>query len=427
MVYFLRGSESENSPEDLAKWIAHRARNGVFDIFYVPIDLDNLDDEKADLAGTRLAEFIEVISTYSGYLDNPELPPYSNDFRILDTALSDAGFVFSSMLEKAIERTRRNGQRARIRVLLANPNSEFARARNEVLNTPPLSRLVRGLDSICQALYAAKPRLSKNPANITDIDHITYPEKVSRLMGRINSSCQDSDSIACEIKLYDGPLYGPLYFFQNILLQGKYSSAQSGSANAMPWFVLVNNPGVSNDMYDVWAYEFEKLWNDPFRSTSSYDSSIVQNNIYVVHNLDDQFEERFDRSLNASFGSQQPIKAYYSKFSNRQRFPSFKALDASIKFAKIIVYLLDESPSFTPFEVTSGALSDKYIAVVKDEAMMTSSNEFIRILRHGEHSHSIHTYNQLDSLFEVIADLLNLTKEQINTTQLSSYFIQEHP
>lgn len=424
MVYFLHENESVTSPEDLAKWISHRARNGVFEIFYVPIDLNNLDSETADLAGTRLAEFTNAISAYSGYLNIPDIPPYSNDFRILDTALSDAGFVFSSMLEKALERARQNGQKACIRVLLANPNSEFARARNEVLNTPPLSRLVRGLDSICQTLYSTNPNL-RDPANITDSGNITYPEKVSQLMSWINSFYRNSNDIECEIKLYNGPLYGPLYFFQNILLQGKYSSAQSGSANAMPWFVLVNNPSVSNDMYDVWAYEFEKLWNDPVRSESSYDSSIVQNNIYVIHNLDAQFEKRFDRDLNTAFGI--GIRAYYSKFSNSQRFSSFKTLDASIKFAKIIVYMLDGDNDFTPFEVAAGALSDKHIAIVRDESVMTNNNELIRILRYGRHAHSTHTYNELDNLFRVIADLLDLTRDRIDTPQLYSYFFQDSP
>ena len=412
---FVPGNSKVNSSSDsLANWMANCARNGIFDVFHIPLDLSALSAGQVTSAGEQLQGFVEGASEFSRYLDGPYVKSSSNDFRILDTALSDAGFVFNSMLRRVSQ----DNRRVSIRVLLANPHSEFARARNEALDTDPIVRLTQGLTQICHALQARD--LCGNPDRIVGSNLLSGPEKISRLMELINNSCQSSNNVTCEIKLYNGPLYGPSYFFQNILLQGKYSPAKSGSANVMPWLVVVNNPNVSNDMYDMWDYEFETLWNDTSKTLSTFDSSMVEADVFVIHNLDSRFKEKFNVSLRRSFASE--LKTHYASASDNQRIKNFGSLNNSIKLSKVIIFILTGDDELVPFEVLAGMLNHKHIAVIRNEQ---SNSRLLPLLRNGTDRINFHSFRELNNLFRELAHLLGLTEDNIDVSPLDIYFRDE--
>lgn len=417
-LFFPSDSDAEESGLEKASRIAHRARNGIFYVFHIPLDPANIRRGQIRSAKIKVRKFVQEISKYSTHLiaANLDLAPNSNAFRIVDTALSDSEFVFESMIDRALEEANSANRKVDVKVLLANPDSEFAHARSDVLGSDPIVRLGEGLKNICRVL--ADREICAFPQDIEG--NFVGSEKISELIRYINLNCHELGNLSCEVRLYNGTLYGPSYFFRNILLQGKYSPATSGSANVMPWLVLVNNPEVKNDMYDIWAHEFETLWESQ-KSSPEYKHSANQANIYILLNRrDSRFEESFNGALRSSFPT--TPSTFYTQAFSRSSYETLReinSLNSSIKASKIIIVLLDRDfENSLPLEVTLGMLNNKRIAILNNGGQQNHD----LLLARGCDKYTVYDPNELNRLFGEIGNLLGIDNPQINISQIDTYF-----
>jgi hypothetical protein len=133
-----------------------------------------------------------------------------------------------------------------VRVLLAAPESGFARARGQSLASPSAIRLRQGLSSLVEAVHAAK--------------RVRVPELhelgVDELLKLVREQTTDLDF---ELMFYSDTPSSPMYFLRDLVLVGRFRAGLS--AHRAPWLLVVDDQSYDGDLYDELAAEFQDIWD----------------------------------------------------------------------------------------------------------------------------------------------------------------------
>lgn len=215
--------------------LAFFARAGVLDRFF---------DDRTGGQGIR-----NKIDLGLHWGDTPELG--EREIRILDSFFSDTvdKETVRSMFSRAFDGIR-------VRFLLAHPRGQFGSSRAKSISQDVEYEAKQGL--ILLARSAWEVRKSKNlpvqPASTMFGDTMSYSD-VLRALSDIISESQ------AEVHFYDMTPSGPLYFFSDILVAGRFSAGTS--AAELPWDMIVNST-TDNDLFDLLGAEFEYIWSSSY-------------------------------------------------------------------------------------------------------------------------------------------------------------------
>lgn len=200
-------------------WLKYRAKDGILKLH---LDADG-----------GLAAFSELITEAIKSSEKEE-----GEYCLMDTFLSDS--LSSAHLELIFQMSHTR----RVKILLADPNSYFARHRATTLGkSQSFQRNITGLERIAEALKIDKELVSPVPGNAADLEVL------------ISQIAKDSP---IELRFYSDITNGPLYFFKNLVLSGHFSVGKS--AVNFPWLLIVNDPNQSGDFFDELQNEFDTVW-----------------------------------------------------------------------------------------------------------------------------------------------------------------------
>lgn len=266
-------------PDNPDSWITHMSRNGIFNISFIPeeikgkINSNNLREKEE--AKNNIQNILKTNIDNAIKLSKSTQSKKNEDILILDSAMADS----SKVLEQII--TDQDFDSNAIKILLANPRSDFAIQRASLIhkalkgNSPEQIKVQSPID--------AREKLRKSLEKLIDI--LTEKEDVkiaireeyamdfnnktiSESLNFINNSEKIFQNINIKVKLYNEPMAGPLYFFYDVLLQGRFNP--KGSANIMPWLTIINDPNCNSDLYDLARDEFNSIWDDNKRSSPEF-------------------------------------------------------------------------------------------------------------------------------------------------------------
>lgn len=215
--------------------LPYSARDGVVETF-----LASIHGEEP----LPLYNFItRSIGWSNAYRDNLETE--KRGYRILDSFLSDAmshgnlGAIFTA-----------SNENQKTRILLAHPASDFARARAKAVGKSSAEKkLLKGLEQIAKGLG----KEVEKEWNDNDFVEGEWPEAYKSLNKRLLEK-------NVEIHFYNGVAGSPLYIMNDLAIVGRFGT---GSTSAdLRWELVVDDPRVDNDLYDLLHDEFEKLWRE---------------------------------------------------------------------------------------------------------------------------------------------------------------------
>lgn len=213
--------------------LAFHARAGVLDRFF-----------QHHSGGEALREKIELAIDWGGA---PEMDGPS-EICILDSFFSD---TVSDELIRAIIRRAFNG--TVVKFLLANPFGSFGSSRASSIGQDAEYESLSGLRQIARACRFVK---RQNGGDVPDEKYITEMASVDQLRGMISELCEDA---SIQLRFFDVGPSGPLYFFGDVLVAGRFSAGVS--AAELPWEMIVWSPNVEDDLFRLLKNEFEYVWN----------------------------------------------------------------------------------------------------------------------------------------------------------------------
>ena len=200
-------------------------------------------------------------------------------FRLLDTFLSD------TLNEESLSQIFRHAisQKIPVKLLLVNLNSSFAIARHNSLsnNTSHSSknienRAINGLKRLIMGLYYA--------LEISDDDTEFGTLRYDGLVLKFQQILEEQ-KIQIELRFYTVVPSGPMFFFQDILLSGFYCA--SLSSRDLPWLVIIDDPNIRNDMYDVFSEEFQRIWNMSSQEREENSPSFYAHSYFISYARED--------------------------------------------------------------------------------------------------------------------------------------------
>lgn len=231
-------------------WLGYQAKDGILETHFY-----------ADGGSLGHFKFVQDAIDLSDSDPGEENPEY----RLLDTFFSDT--MNEELLQQIFERA---SGASPVRMLVVDPTCPFAkhRARSIVNLTsisqgellerathradstagPAAERACEGLEIIAKALKLQTP-LSIDATNPNDPD-------LRRLINQIK------ERGTVDLRFYSVIPSGPLYFFKNIVLCGRFCSGKS--AKYVPWWMVVNDPRRSENLYSVLQSEFEDVWESSY-------------------------------------------------------------------------------------------------------------------------------------------------------------------
>lgn len=204
------------------KWLNYRAKDGILKLH---LDADG-----------GLVAFSELVTEAIRYSENDK-----GEFCLMDTFLSD------SLSPANLEQLFHSIGNSHVKILLADPNSYFAKHRAETLNTQSFQRTVIGLERIAEALKIDRKLDFPELGNKVDLNPL------------IN---QIREKSPVDFRFYNVITSGPLYFFKNIVLSGHFSTRVS--AIQFPWLMVVNDPTQPGDFFDELKEEFTHIWEKSY-------------------------------------------------------------------------------------------------------------------------------------------------------------------
>ncbi len=242
-------------------WLASRSSNGIIEVNFFPEKPP--DDETAQL---RLENFIKYgleLSTQNTDGKNSERA----DFRLLDTSMSDSSRILTEIFNRSFEIQKSDRKRGKINILLADPESNFARIRAKSIDLDQEDYFFRARKKACKGLRTIATKVywfldnSPNfkepiPEKPQDKRDAEVEEEIDVLLEYIN---KHGKNFGLKLLFYSEVPSGPMYFIQNILIQGRYCSGFS--AIKLPWMAIVNNFKCDNDFYDIFSDEFQRIWD----------------------------------------------------------------------------------------------------------------------------------------------------------------------
>jgi hypothetical protein len=205
-------------------YLSYRAREGVYETHF----------PSGNPPGESFDEFARRMMDWSSDGDG--------DFCILDTFLSDT--LELGILETMFSRAPKED--IRVRILLLNPHTAFAVARAKSIGeATAIQRAKRGLQRLVLALER-----SLRISGPHDIDG-----DIEDLLGRVREL---GKRVGLELRYFSEQPGGPLYFFRDILIEGRYGARRSSSD--LYWRVVVSDPAVDGDIFSRLKAEFEDMW-----------------------------------------------------------------------------------------------------------------------------------------------------------------------
>lgn len=215
-------------------WLSYRARDGVLET--------HIASDQGALAFSR---FVEKAMHWS---DSSDVALDSSfRFNLLDTFFSDS--IPVDLLEQIF---RRSTSLNPGRILLVDPTCPYADARaTSIGGATCKTRSRSGLKMLAVAMQGAIRIRSIQGVSIIDLSSLDIYElahEVHNLGLKLN----------IDVRFYSIVPSGPLYFFRDILLCGRFSAGSS--AIDIPWAMIVDDPNCKGDQFDTMLREFEYIW-----------------------------------------------------------------------------------------------------------------------------------------------------------------------
>ena len=243
---FLQALAMNNRPD----WLSYRARDGV------------LETHIASDGGARaFSLFVEKAMQWSEVPDIAQEGAYR--FNLLDTFFSDS--IPEDLL---VQIFRKSTSRNPGRILIVDPNSPYAQARASSLGGATCKQRSRlGLIKLADAMQEAiRKRTTQNVPVL--IDHSNLD--IYQLANKVRDL---GLSLNIKVHFYSFVPSGPLYFFRDILLCGRFSAGSS--AIDLPWSMIVDDSSCKGDQFDMMLREYEYIWeagyDSPYNSTQLTD------------------------------------------------------------------------------------------------------------------------------------------------------------
>jgi len=178
-------------------------------------------------------------------LSDADGDPSKSEYRLLDTFFSDS--MSEALLEQILERA---SGASPVRMLVVDPTCPFAENRaTSIGDDSAVKRAHKGLRVIAKALRTDIRR----EINVKDPDDPV-------LLSLIRKA---EESAYINLQFYHVTPSGPLYFFKDIVLCGRFCYGES--AIRLPWSMIINDPHRDDDLYDILAAEFEEVWGKSYR------------------------------------------------------------------------------------------------------------------------------------------------------------------
>lgn len=233
---------------DRPAWLPYRSKDGVFETHFNCADAD----------GASFMNFFHKAVRWSREADNQD----KNEYCLLDTFLRDS--LYQEMLQDLF-RAARDENRLPVKILLVNPNSSYAEARAKSLKDgTALDRTKDGLINLLRSLHY--------------ISNIPLQEDLNCLECNVLLSHIKQFSDKLNLRFYSATPSGPMFFFQDILLYGRY--CEGILAKDLPWFMIVNDPHRLQDLYDIFLSEFNRIWE---QSSTEFDNVSPDSQLQSSH------------------------------------------------------------------------------------------------------------------------------------------------
>ena len=252
MIYL----NSESRPD----WLHYKSRYGINEILF------NYRTEKS------AQDFLMTGLLYGHKYENNSEKVYKPGVMILDTHLSDKS---DKMLFQEINKYKTSF--SGLHILMANPFGYFANQRHEKLQSAtknsPIDKTLEGLVNIIQYFdidFNINKFLEQRREDNQEI-------KCKELINKI----RNLGSNQLELKFYDEYPSSPMYFFNDILMLGRFGATRN--CMEMAWYMIVDEQSCNGDLYDENRKEFYHIWENS-KDFPEYPSNFVVNSAYIPTN-----------------------------------------------------------------------------------------------------------------------------------------------
>jgi len=170
--------------------------------------------------------------------------------KILDSFFSDTlvkNDVRVPIFERAIKGVA-------VKFLLAHPDGAFGKARAGAISQQARYRSFEGLQRLARACNEVRSKVPGWKSLESDIERCNSKddwEAICELVVKIFAG------LPIEIRLYEKSPSGPLYFFSDLLIAGRFWAGKT--AAYLPWEHIIDTP-IPNDLYDIMLGEFQAIW-----------------------------------------------------------------------------------------------------------------------------------------------------------------------
>ncbi|MDF5740061.1 MULTISPECIES: 5'-methylthioadenosine/S-adenosylhomocysteine nucleosidase family protein [unclassified Nostoc] len=264
-------------------WLHYKSAYGINDV------LVNYDNE------SLLTDFLQVAVEYGNSYNPSENggKEYEPNVMILDTFLSDRSD--KSLLQEICQDVDRFPS---IKILVVNPLSDFALRRQQIIGVryrTPINKTFEGLLNILNALNSCFGLTIDTGAN-WNIEE-DEPLSLYPIIDRIKELGAERN---LELRFYDVYPSGPMYFFNDILVYGRFGATKN--CMQLAWFMFVDDYRCKNDLFDENRQEFLDIWNmaEPYPNdpalTRDFDVALTRNfDIAIICGL--SMEQQFVREM----------------------------------------------------------------------------------------------------------------------------------
>lgn len=171
--------------------------------------------------------------------------------KFLDTFFSDT--LTTSTLRVLFSLSNKNN--ISVKILILDPNSNFALSRGKALNQSVISEVNIALFNIRSALQNNTSETKPINKNI-ESRKFADPNYILNQLEIIRS--QQSQSLHIEIKFYDVLTETPVYILSHFLLKGLILQGYTAAEN--PWLFFINDETQKDDIFDWLNSNFDKIW-----------------------------------------------------------------------------------------------------------------------------------------------------------------------
>jgi len=185
-----------------------------------------------------------------------------------------------------------------VQFLLADPRGAFGKARAEAIKQSAMERSLEGLERLALVCNDVRLRESESwesrELEIRAAKKSGNWEQVAKLL--VEVICE----LPVEIRLYQVSPSGPLYFFSDLLIAGRFW-AKTSAANR-PWEHIIDTP-IPDDLYDTMLKEFLYLWNSAKPLAESiYSGPVAANPLVFISccRADEKLVEELEATIKAA-------------------------------------------------------------------------------------------------------------------------------